>query len=153
MAWLRLHLFVVTALTLSGHVAVLTASSAVLYVLSPGTTGTSESCPLNLTADKSCSMTHCQMHRYSLNPDSTDSSNDRADVSHRDHQTVPVPSDNCRLRCENENLSPLTVFSSPGFLPRPLTMQPFVQITNLLTSSPSGYSDWTSELSAPPPQR
>ena len=81
MAWLRLHLFVVTALTLSGHVAVLTASSAVLYVLSPGTTGTSESCPLNLTADKSCSMTHCQMHRDSLNPDSTDSSNDKGSAA------------------------------------------------------------------------
>ena len=153
MHWLRLHSFAVTALVLSGHVAVLTASSAALYVLSPGTTGTSESCPLNLTADKSCSMTHCQMHRDSLDPDSTDNSNDRANLSHRDHQTVPVPSDNCRLTCENEDLSPLTVFSSPGFLPRPLTMQPLAQITNLLTASPSGYFDWAIELSPPPPQR
>ena len=152
MSWLRLHSSVVTALVLSGHVAVLTASSAALCFLSSGTTSEIESCPLNLTTDESCSMTQCQMHRSPAQPDFQSDSNKSTYLSHPDHQTVPSSSSDCQLTCGEEELSPLTVLGPPGIFPVPLVPRSLAQVTGLLTSSPSALPEGAVQVSTPPPR-
>ena len=152
MSWLRLYRPVVTTVVLSGYVTVLTASSTAVCFSSSGTTSGSESCPLNLTSDKSCSMTQCRMHRTSSDRRFEGNPHETPSESNPDHQTVPSSSGDCQVTCPQEDLPPLTVLGGPGFLPIPPVVQALAQGQVLVIIFPAGYSDWAVQISTPPPR-
>lgn len=153
MGWLRLHLLVVTALILGGHVAVLAASSTTLYFLALRVTGGGESCPLHRAGEETCRMAHCPIHSGASERAHEGDLHEMPGSSREVHQTKPSSVDECKLTCGQEDRSPVALFGTPGLLPTlPLLPLP-AQVTGRLTSSVLGLLDGNPQVFVPPPRR
>jgi hypothetical protein len=126
--------------------------------------GQAEVCPLHRAADETCSMTQCPMHGDGAAVDAHDHDAvvahrhdiadvddvDDATVSHTEHAT-PQTQD-CRLVCDDEDLSPAVLLGLPGLLPMYDALAAPDAVTALRTPPELAPPDRVVPVYVPPPR-
>jgi hypothetical protein len=149
---MRSRLTLATLFVACAHVTSIAALSVALCCLPHlGASGETEECPLHRAADDTCTLTQCPMH----GADATHA-HGRAPADTPTHAhgvaTPPSPANECQLRCDDKDRSPIVLAGLPGLLPATVGLMSPDQVTARPTPTVPTPPNHVLPISIPPPR-